>query len=207
MIGWMNNWNYAGSTPTDPWRSAMTVPRELGLRSSSDGVRLVQQPVSALQDLRGDALLNARNMPVTNGSAPLPARGTAYELTATFNPGTASTVGVKVRTGNGQETRIGYDRSAGEVFVDRTTSGDVGFSPDFPGIHRAPISLGANGEVTLKVLVDWSSVEIFAQDGSVAITDQIFPDASSDGLEAFATDGDAVLTSINVTPLRSAWTD
>jgi len=49
MIGWMNNWQYAGSIPTDPWRSAMTVPRELGLRTTGDGVRLVQQPVSQLR--------------------------------------------------------------------------------------------------------------------------------------------------------------
>ncbi|GAA3314463.1 hypothetical protein GCM10020331_007020 [Ectobacillus funiculus] len=32
MIGWMNNWQYAGSIPTSPWRSAMTVPRELKLQ-------------------------------------------------------------------------------------------------------------------------------------------------------------------------------
>lgn len=207
MIGWMNNWQYSGSIPTDPWRSAMTVPRELGLRSSSSGVQLVQQPVSELQDLREDTLLNAKNLPVTSGSTPLPATGTANELTATFAPGTASEFGVKVRTGNGEETRVGYDRSAGEVFVDRTKSGDVGFSPDFPGVYRAPVSLGADGEVTLRVLVGWSSVEVFAQDGSVAITDQIFPDTGSDSLEAFATNGDAVLTSVKVTPLRSAWTD
>jgi levanase len=205
MIGWMNNWDYSGSIPTDPWRSAMTVPRELSLRSSSAGVRLVQQPVAELQGLRENAVLNAKNVPVANGSTPLPATGTAYELTATFAPGTASEFGVKVRTGNGQETRIGYDRSAGEVFVDRSKSGDVGFSLNFPGVQRAPISVGANGEVTLRVLVDSSSVEVFAQDGSVAITDQIFPDPGSSGLETFATDGNAVLKSVKVTPLRSAW--
>src|SRR5206468_2650106 len=32
-IGWMNNWNYAGAIPTDPWRSAMSVPRELALQT------------------------------------------------------------------------------------------------------------------------------------------------------------------------------
>lgn len=205
MMGWMNNWEYSGSIPTDPWRSAMTVPRELGLRSSADGVRLVQQPVAELQDLREEAVLNAKNLAVAAGSTSLPATGTAYELTATFTPGTASEFGVKVRTGNGQETRIGYDRSAGEVFVDRTKSGDVGFSTDFPGVQRAPLKVGPTGEVTLRVLVDWSSVEVFAQDGSVVITDQIFPDPGSDGLESFATDGDAVLKSVKVTPLRSVW--
>ena len=30
MIAWMNNWQYAGSIPTDPWRSAMSVPRRTG---------------------------------------------------------------------------------------------------------------------------------------------------------------------------------
>jgi levanase len=205
IIGWMNNWEYSGSIPTDPWRSAMTVPRQLGLRTSGEGVRLVQRPVQELQALRQDAAFNAKDLPVPNGSTPLPARGTAYELTATFAPRTASTFGVSVRTGSGQETRIGYDRSAGEVYVDRTRSGDVGFSADFPGVQRAPVSVGANGEVTLRVLVDWSSVEVFAQDGSVVITDQIFPDAGSDGLRAFATDGVAVLKSVEVTPLRSSW--
>ncbi|MBC9729372.1 hypothetical protein [Streptomyces sp. TRM68367] len=86
MIGWMNNWDYSGSIPTDPWRSAMTVPRELGLRSTGEGVRLVQQPVSELRSLREDTVLNAKNLPVTNGSAPLRATGEAYEPTATFAP-------------------------------------------------------------------------------------------------------------------------
>ncbi|MBC9822611.1 GH32 C-terminal domain-containing protein [Terrabacter sp. MAHUQ-38] len=207
MIGWMNNWEYSGSIPTDPWRSAMTMPRELGLRSSGSGVRLVQQPVSELQGLRQDSTLSARNLPVPTGSTRLRATGTAYELTATFAPGTAAEFGVKVRTGNGQETRIGYDRSAGELFVDRTRSGDVGFSADFPGVQRAPMAVGSTGEVTVRVLVDWSSVEVFGQDGSVAITDQIFPDPGSDGLEAFATEGTATLKSVKVTPLRSSWAD
>jgi levanase len=207
MIGWMNNWEYSGSIPTDPWRSAMTVPRELGLRSTATGVRLVQQPVAELQSLREDSTLTAKDLRVPTGSTALPATGAAYELTATFAPGTATEFGVKVRTGNGQETRVGYDRSAGEVFVDRTKSGDVGFSPDFPGVQRAPMAAGPNGEVTLRVLVDWSSVEVFGQDGSVAVTDQIFPDPGSNGLQAFATGGAAVLKSVKVTPLRSSWTD
>ena len=27
MIAWMNNWQYGGNIPTDPWRSAMSLPR------------------------------------------------------------------------------------------------------------------------------------------------------------------------------------
>ena len=39
FIGWMSNWDYASKVPTDPWRSAMTLPRELSL----EGDRLVQK--------------------------------------------------------------------------------------------------------------------------------------------------------------------
>jgi sucrose-6-phosphate hydrolase SacC (GH32 family) len=37
----MINWHYASKVPTDPWRSAMTLPRELSLR----GDRLIQTPI------------------------------------------------------------------------------------------------------------------------------------------------------------------
>jgi sucrose-6-phosphate hydrolase SacC (GH32 family) len=39
FLGWMSNWDYAGKVPTDPWRSAMTLPRELSL----EGDHLVQK--------------------------------------------------------------------------------------------------------------------------------------------------------------------
>ena len=42
FIGWMSNWEYAGIVPTDPWRSAMTLPRELSLQGSV----LVQKPIT-----------------------------------------------------------------------------------------------------------------------------------------------------------------
>src|SRR5439155_17722147 len=51
-LGWMSNWQYAGDVPTSPWRGAMTVPRELILRSTSSGLRLVQKPVREIEALR-----------------------------------------------------------------------------------------------------------------------------------------------------------
>ena len=51
MIGWMNNWDYGGSIPTSPWRSAMTVPRELSLQNVDGTDVLVQQPVAQLNQL------------------------------------------------------------------------------------------------------------------------------------------------------------
>jgi levanase len=60
--------------------------------------------------------------------------------------------------------------------------------------------------VRLRILVDWSSVEVFAGHGERVITDQIFPSAASDGLQLFANGGSATLDSLAVIPLRSSWT-
>ena len=55
LIGWMNNWNYAGNIPTSPWRSADSVPRELALRTIAGKIQLTQQPMPQLNDLHTGA--------------------------------------------------------------------------------------------------------------------------------------------------------
>ena len=206
LLGWMNNWKYANDIPTAPWRSAMSVPRTLSLRTTRDGVRLVQQPVAELQRLRGPRQqLAAQVIPV--GSTPLAARGVrgrALEIAAEFQPGTASEFGLKVRTGPGQETVIGIDPKAGQLFVDRTRAGEAGFHKEFAARHTAPLPV-ENGRVRLRILVDWSSVEVFAGDGRTVITDQIFPAPESEGVELYAKGGAARLVSLEAWPLASSW--
>jgi fructan beta-fructosidase len=204
-IGWMNNWNYAGDIPTSPWRSAMSVPRELGLHSSRGGVQLVSKPVRELDSLRTWPTYVAHNRAIPAGTTTLSAHGKALDITADLKLGAANTVGLKVRTGNGEETVIGYDTSAGEVYVDRTHSGQTAFNADFPGVQRAPLP-ARHGRVRLRILVDWSSVEVFAAQGQTVITDQIFPSATSDGIQLFADGAGAKVKRLTVTPLRSSWT-
>jgi levanase len=204
MIGWMNNWDYGGSIPTSPWRSAMTVPRELSLQTVDGAPRLVQAPVSQLSQLAAAPFVHKENMSVPAGSTVLPATGKAVDITASFAAGTASSYGVKVRTGSGQETLIGYDNKSGQAYIDRTKSGASGFSSSFPGVQTAPLA-ATGGAVKLRILVDWSSVEVFADDGKVVLTDQIFPDPSSQGIEAFSNGGNSVLTSLDVKQMKSAW--
>lgn len=124
--------------------------------------------------------------------------------------GTATEFGLKVRTGPGEETLVGYDVPAGEAFVDRNQSGQVDFaelfriSEAFPNRQTAPLA-AENGRVRLHIFVDWSSVEVFGGDGQAVITDQIFPMPSSDGLALFANGGNAKLVSLHIWPLRSIW--
>ena len=52
FIGWMSNWQYAQVVPTEAWRSAMTLPRELVLMSTPEGLRLYSKAVKELEKLR-----------------------------------------------------------------------------------------------------------------------------------------------------------
>ena len=202
-IAWMNNWQYANDIPTSPWRGAMTVPRTVALRKTADGFRIAQSPVSGVAAIRENHR-EVAGRPIPEGETPLAAQGIegdAVEILAEWEPGDAVTFGLKVRQGEGEETRIGFDRRAGMVFLDRTRSGNVGFSPQFPGRHVAPVRIG-DGPVRLHVLVDATSVEVFAEGGQVVLTDQIFPSPTSRGISLFATGGEARLRSLDAWKLR-----
>ncbi|MFI9004501.1 GH32 C-terminal domain-containing protein [Streptomyces sp. NPDC053541] len=206
MIGWMNNWQYGNAIPTSPWRSAQSIPREMALRTVNGRLRLTQRPVPTIESLYDGPAVEARDVTVTEGSAPLAegrADGTALDIRATFSPGDAERFGLTVRTGNGEQTVIGYDTRTRELYVDRTRSGAVDFHDDFPGVQRAPLSPRGDGRIELRVLVDWSSVEVFGGAGETVITDQIFPSPSSDGLRLFAEGGTARLDAATVRQVRS----
>ncbi len=205
-VGWMSNWQYGQDIPTYPWRSAQSIPRALSLRSSPDGPRLVQQPVDELQQLR-DMHAHIDAMDVTDGTHSLRAHGIsgrALEIIAEFEVGTADEVGLTVRMGGTEETLVAYDANAEEVFIDRSRSGIDDFSPDFAGRHDGPLTV-ENGRVKLHLFVDWSSVELFANDGQTVITDRIFPQPESQDVALYAEGGDARLINLDVWTLRSIW--
>src|SRR5581483_9091964 len=103
------------------------VPRRVALRDTADGLRIAQAPVGGVKGLRRDGRkLDPR--PIAAGDAPLDIEGTALEIVAESEPGDAEAFGLKVRKGRGEETVIGFNRRAGEVFVDRTHSGRTKFS-------------------------------------------------------------------------------
>jgi fructan beta-fructosidase len=204
-VGWMNNWTYAQDLPTYPWRSAQSIPRSLTLKDGPNGLRLAQQPVDELAQLR-DIAYQMEDVPL-EGTLDLGGQGLsgrALEIVATFEVGAAREVGLKVRTGDGEETVVGYDVAAEEVFVDRRASGDVGFHPRFAGRHAGAHAID-NGQITLRVFVDWSSVEVFADGGYTVLTERIFPSPESAGAALYASGGAARLVSLEAWNLKSIW--
>src|SRR5699024_6423880 len=57
FLGWLNNWQYADKIPTDPWRGAMTLPRELRLVKGEDGrLKVASTPIPTIRDLESPVL-------------------------------------------------------------------------------------------------------------------------------------------------------
>ena len=201
-MGWMSDWQYANNVPTSPWRNAMSIPRSLSLRRSADGLVLAQTPVAELKSLRSHHLhINHRD--INDDSLIKVGMDSSYEILAEFDAADAE-FGLKLRVGSGEETIVGVDPRNKTLFVDRTRSGLVGFSPDFPGRHVAPLPI-EGGRIKLHIFVDESSVEVFAADGRAVLTDLIFPKPDSLGIYLYAKGGKARLAGLDMWELKSAW--
>lgn len=197
VMGWMSNWAYAHATPADAgFRGAMTLPRRLALREVDDRTVVVQHPVVAT---RPTPTYTAQE-PVRE-SAALPVTGSRLHVRADLVPGDAGRVGLRLRVGDGEHTEVGYDVDSGCVYVDRTASGVDGFGAGFAAVHRAPYQ-PRDGVVPLEVHVDTSSVEVFAGNGEVALTDLVYPSPESTGVAVVAASG-AALQRLEITDLTA----
>ncbi len=176
-LGWMSNWQYAQDVPTSPWRSAMSVPRELHLRRTPDGWRLRQTPVRELDRLRRGPVRRFRGS-AADASAWLSAQRDlppTLDLAITMEGVTgASPATIAMASGPGEETSLVADPAAATLALDRTRSGRHDFHEGFAARHVAPLRL-ADGTIRLRVLADRSSLEVFAQDGETVLTDLVLP--------------------------------
>jgi fructan beta-fructosidase len=204
MIGWMNNWQYARVIPATDWRGMFSVIRECSLARTGQGIRLVQKPTAELQSLRGEHRHRQDEViqPGTNLFADV--HGSSLEIIAKFElTGDARRFGFRVRVGDNEQTTIAYSLKDQQLVVDRTHSGEVDFHDAFPKVHSAHLP-PLNNKIQLHILVDSSSVEVFANDGLVTFTECIFPSEQSQGLELFAEGGKVLLESLDIFQLGPA---
>ena len=129
--------------------------------------------------------------------------GEVYEFEAELLPGQASEIGFRLRKGDKAETLLGFDTARGEVFVDRTHSGETSFSKDFPG--RFPAKLEQSATVKLHVFVDRSSIEAFVNDGERVLSNRIYPPPGSNGIELYVKGDGAQVVSLTLWDLDSVW--
>lgn len=205
-VAWMNDWSYAQNVPTATWRGGFTIPRELSLKTTPAGIRLAQQPIRELQSLRGQRLSWQNEVMMPQSDVLAGVAGETLEIVAEFQIDSladADRFGFRVRTGGAEFTTVGYEVKGRRLFVDRTQSGAVAFHPQFAAAHTAVME-PVNGRIKIHIFVDRASVEVFGNDGLVAITDQIFPAQTSLGVSSFVDGRQVRLLSLDIYTLDTA---
>lgn len=207
-IAWMSNWQYGAVIPTDPWRSAMTIPRKLSLQTINEKTMLVQQPTGNLASLEKGRKYSKYWHAVPAGNTSLSVSGKTLDITLSFSdrkgPGQFGLI-LRANDNLTQGTHVGYDFSTKQMFLDRSKSGDVGFDDTFASVYYAPLEPGSDGVVKMRILLDWSSVEVFGGQGEVTLTAQIFPNDKGSDVWAFSSGGKTRRAKITAKGVKSAW--
>ena len=205
-IGWMNCHRYAKHLPTAPWRGAMSVPREISLRRTSDGLQFLQRPVPELESLRKNLLFDGSVSLADQCLVLVRNMGDrAMEIELACVQSSASVWGGRLQTGPQEEIRWGYDCKTAEVFVDRSVSGFLPDDPHFAQRRSAKRVAPAAGDVLrMRVYIDRCSMEVFVNDGDIVLTEQFFPQGHDCTLGLFADAGSASFSRVQVWQLESA---
>jgi fructan beta-fructosidase len=168
-----------------PFNQQMTVPVELTLRTTGDGVRLFAVPVKEIEALH-DAKHSWKDVTLKPGDNPLAeVKGELFDIRADFRPDGAEQV---VFTARG--VPVIYDTKKGEVSCQGKT---------------APLKPRKDGSVRLQILVDRGSVEVFGNDGQVALSAGVLVAVDDHSLGLAAKGGAVKVEALAVNVLKSAW--
>lgn len=177
-LGWMSNWQYANNVPTLQYRSANTIARDLTLYRSGEELYLKSTPSAEIKKARTDkvSVPSFRVSGQYEVKSLLPSNEGAYEIEMTLNNAGASKITFSLLNDNGEKVTMYYDVLRKQFAMDRSESGEVSFSKDFPALTVAPVA-DTKGDIRLRLFVDRSSVEAFGEDGKFAMTNLVFPSA------------------------------
>jgi len=207
-IGWMSNWQYAAEVPTMQFRSANTLPRELGIFTGDDGDLYVSSaPSPEVDALRGKPTVSTSFTVASAGKRfALPtANDGICEIALDVDPLGASEITVTLSNPGGEKSVVTYNPSEHTLSMDRTQSGITTFSQDFPAVTVAPVRNG--GETGLRLFVDRSSIEVFEKRGRAVMTNLVFPESPYTTLTVAATGGKAKVKNLRIYPLNPAAND
>ncbi len=203
FIGWMSNWQYAQVVPTISWRSAMTIPRDLRIEQVNDQFYLNSNPVKELNKItnlsfsKENFVINHK-LDVSKKIADSKGR---FKLDIFF----AGTDDFSIRISNerGEELILGYEKAADQYFIDRTNAGESDFEPGFAKKHTAP-RISKSSTISLSLIVDHASAEVFIDNGLNVFTDVFFPGSLPGNLKIF-TKGKVRVNKLELSKIESVW--
>lgn len=204
FIGWMSNWLYANDVPTEKWRSAMTIPRELQLFKYKSQWRVKSVPVPELATL-GKPALKLDRVPA-HQTVSLPDQDPQQAVRFQFSVDMTGNNNALLTLSNakGEHVGIALNKTLQQLVLDRRLSGQVDFSQAFVNPQIAPLSVDWHN-IDFDIVVDRSSIEVFVNNGETVLTSLVFP---ASVLSSITLEGqNTYMNNLTITPLSSVWTD
>ncbi|MBO4658152.1 MAG: DUF4980 domain-containing protein [Prevotella sp.] len=153
VLAWMSNWQYANQVPTKQFRSANSIPRDLGLFTHGEETYVSVVPSKEMLAVRGQKV----KKPTEACEIVVDVKGSAD---------------ITLSNAKGEQVTMRYDALKQTFMMDRNKSGDVSFSEAFPGVTTAP----TYGNIRrLRIFIDRCSIEAFDSEGKMAMTNLVFP--------------------------------
>jgi levanase/fructan beta-fructosidase len=153
VLAWMSNWQYANQVPTKQFRSANSIARDLGLFKDGEETYVSVIPSKETLAMRGKKIKNPTD---------------ACEIVVDVK----GSMELILSNTKGEQVVMKYDAQKQTFAMNRKQSGDISFSEAFPIETTAPTH-GALKQ--LRLFIDHSSIEAFASDGKMAMTNLVFP--------------------------------
>ncbi|MBN2295595.1 MAG: GH32 C-terminal domain-containing protein [Pirellulales bacterium] len=180
QFAWMNG----GKFPGMPFNQQMTVPRVLSLRTTPEGVRLFVEPVEELKKLRGEEHA-WRDLAISKKPKMLDGIDSELlDIEAVFLPGKTGKVGLDIRG-----HKIEYSAAEKQLSV-------LG--------KKLPLD-PIDGRISLRILVDRTSVEVFANSGRRQMAVCCLPQEGKKSVSVYASDDSTKAQSLRVWKLKSIW--
>ena len=153
VLAWMSNWQYANQVPTQQFRSANSIPRDLGLFRCGEETYVSVTPSKEMLAVRGAKV----KKPTEACEIVVDAKGQTE---------------IVLSNAKGEQVTMAYDGQKQTFTMDRTKSGNVSFSEAFPAVTVAP----TYGQIKqLRIFIDRCSIEAFDADGKMTMTNLVFP--------------------------------
>lgn len=188
QIGWMRGGEY----PEMPFNGQMSFPTELSLKSTKKGMVLCRKPVTALTSLIGHDLVkkNKNMIPGLNNNLLSGIKGDAVFIKAVFQPKSSDNFGITLRNGK------------------KSSGTDIRYEParkilEVNGIKTILETI--DDKIELQILMDRSSIEVFANHGEIGISTCFTPQPGDENLLLFTQGGELFVESLEAYTLKSAW--
>lgn len=201
-LGWMSNWQYANNVPTTQYRSANTLARDLTLYRAGGELYLKSKPSPEIKKARAEEKkISTFEVKGNYEVASLLADNKgAYEIEMTIENKGTSKIDFSLMNEKGEKVGMYYDVVRKQFVMDRSASGIVGFSRDFPAVTVAPVR--NTDQIHLRLFIDRSSVEAFGEEGEYVMTNLVFPAEPYNRMVFSSDKGSYIVKSMNVYRLQ-----